>query len=486
MQDGQLYSLNPFLEDAETLATYGQIDEQFARKLLMNGLPCLARLHYAKLAHNDIHPGTLLIRDGNPEKLFIAGFSEWSQLSSETALKDCYQFFRTVRRCLGQLELGLKSCWIGNPLLDDLWARSNHAFEMWSHNAQDICVTLDLHLGKLEQWTTIKVSKFVPIRFHYKQTMAWLHVDDIKRYLYLTILAAKDDYSTWRDILRTTQNIKEGLLARKTQGEYIDADSYDHLCDHLKKQHHIALSLESLASQLPSLSVQKGSFTLCVIFQVPYNVRYGIFNVEYLVWIEPLVRGSPRLRHLEPKSLEIRGNKKLQGVYLSADHLTDIAQALELSFDENSIQERTDPAMERYSHPDWYFEAPHESSQIFPVMRSTGEVHLGPEKRISFKNFLETFFPDKAQLDAVVEHDPRWLITTTSPSEIEYSCQGSMDQSEVLGLELNFPPRRQSRLVGHARGPDFPLAIDDGIAAIRTADWLTTETAKRRKVRRGN
>jgi len=73
-----------------------------------------------------------------------------------------------------------------------------------------------------------------------------------------------------------------------------------------------------------------------VHFHVPYNARYGIINVEYLSRIDRIGLMS-YIHCLVEGSIEVRGDPKAQGVYISSDYLLVLASTSELRYDQRAL-----------------------------------------------------------------------------------------------------------------------------------------------------
>jgi len=469
VHDEQLYLLAPY-RNAEALETAHQLVKvQVARRLLWNLIRAVAILHQAGIVHNDISPRTVLLEDGNPENLLLAGFSEWSPLSNSNTgatLTDCFQIFQTVRKCLGQQ---LKASWTGESFLDTLWAQSTSGYEAWFHSAQDICSKLNIgYYSKAELWTTIKASKFMPIRRYYRDKTAWLHADDVKCYVVSVAVANMVTYDSWQDIDKLEKNAESALSTEKNELGYINYSFYYRFCSHLKEHHNINLNFALFPEDIPT---RQTIFTVDVHFQVPYNARYGIVNLEYLLRIDPTGLEPQMVQNLVENSLEVRGFPNAQGVYVSSDHFPMIASALGLRFDKRKIQHGRDFSKDKFNHPKWYLIAPHESSELFAVAREYHEVQLS-QRNLPLAEFLKEFFPAKKYLDTVVEHNPNSLLNLNTSSLVSNSCGGSVEPSEDSG---NFRFIKRNEEGSRAKPPTGE------IITARVREWVGSESAKRRR-----
>jgi hypothetical protein len=467
-QGGHLYLLAPH-EDAEPLSTM-HVDEKdrekFARRLLWNLLfRVVKKLHEAGVAHSDISQRTILVVDDDPEKLLLAGYSESARITEENSRTDCWQIFETVRTWLGPCRL--KNAWTGNSKLDELWRCGD--IEAWSWGVQNLCEQLDVPSdNEAAPWSTIPVTKTILVRYHRRNEEVWLNVEDVKAYAVLAALSKR--VRAWKEIDRFQENADEALLKMQDASGWIDMNSYMVFCSHMDKRYSETLLLELL----PGWTMTASEFVSKRSFRVPYNSRYGVFNLDYLTRIDPTVRRHENFRSVVQRSLEIRGVPNGQGMYIAVDHFS--ALATNLRYEERGILETRNSSLDEYTHGDWFVIAQNDSSELFPVNRENKKVFVNPTRSMSWPEFLEEFIPSKQYLDASLEHSPDWLFGTAPTSGVTHSCRGSVFPSEESNASLIFARKRPFN-----RPVKVPNSVESRAAGqSRTSLWIE-DTAKRRK-----
>jgi len=442
-QRGRLLLLSRYREVESLESKCQHIEEQFARRLLWNLIRIVAILHEKGIVHGKINPRTVLLEDDNPENLLLAGFSRWSFVdeNADGAKTDCFQVFQTVRETLGKRAQKLKESWTGNSTLDTLWKRSNSGIEAWTDDALDICSKMNIinPYSKAERWTTIKASKRMAIQYYYRNKAAWLNSDDIRHFFVNTTVSRMATYDNWKRIDRVERDVQM-TLSTITDNGYVERNKYERFCSLIGKRHGLDFSLELLSLKLKDSEDQSISVaTMKIDFRVPYNARYGIINLEYLRGIDAATFTSRIPRNIIQSSLEVRGDPKAQGVYVSVDHFSALASTLGLQFDRFTIQKERDSSMDCFTYHKYYLLAPNESSELFAVDRQSRKVRLKSGENLQKAEFLEKYFPDKGYLNSVVEHDPTSLFEprTLSPSEPS-SFEGLAEPSEDSENRLKF------------------------------------------------
>jgi len=227
------------------------------------------------------------------------------------------------------------------------------------------------------------------------------------------------------------RNVVAALRAT-ARGGTITLAEYDRAVEHVKQRHR-ARSLGF--SGLKPLHAQDGRYTQTVVFSVPYHARYGLFHVGRARKFAPPGLDAALLEPLLPACYELRGHGPAAGIQALVEHLDRLAALLGHSC-QDQIDAGCDDPPGDFTYRRWYFLAPNESSQLFPVDRETGQVH-GPEGRFPLHEFLKTHM-HHSPLDAFVEHSERSFLDPGACAGGAPSCTGSVSDEEDSDDELRF------------------------------------------------
>lgn len=273
-----------------------------------------------------------------------------------------------------------------------------------------------------ELWTTIAVTKEFSFGISLQGNTPYLDVEDVKEYLAKDAVLCAGRAPSPIEIQSLIQNALTAL-GHCFQGSVISVSDYNRFVDHMKTKHSSSIG-SGLALSLPKTDFGS-SITLKICFKVPYQARYGLVNVEYLRNLAAASSGSDIFQPLLEHCCEVRGFREAQGVYVAASHFSYIAEALQLRFDSKQIHEIRDTSLDKFTYQSWYLLAPNESSEIFPVNRTTGGVHRG-NSVLPLHRFLEEYFPKGTYLDSQTVHNPEQLIAPQAMEQVPYSCEGSV------------------------------------------------------------
>ena len=219
----------------------------------------------------------------------------------------------------------------------------------------------------------------------------------------------------------------------------------------------------------------KDHIVVDVTFKAPYHPCYGLVNVIRLQHL-----ASPQLcqsifQPIEDRA-EVRGLPAIEGVCVGVSHLERLAEALQLRIKDSHVERLPNIPFDQYSAEDWYFLAPNESSELYPVNRISDMVDRAsdPSFNASLSSFLKTHFHPGHRHHALTSFDPTLTDLIEGSQSLTHSCGGPGLDSMSDSRGVRFSTRRPA-----------DEAIEPGETCItkraRTEAW--TQSMNRRTAR---
>ena len=458
--EGKIYSLVLKQDGIVPLAALDGILESLveseylsvSRRLLWNLLRTIGKLHQLGIAHADICQHTVLMdQHVNMAQVFLGGFSEAVSLSVNRAREDCFQVFAEVRRFLGALAEKLPPSWLGNEVLVRIWnenALSSAA--TWPYTAESICheARIDLEMST-EKWTSIRATKEVLIRHSIQDERAMVNFEDIREYMVLNAVCGSRlalELDPARDIVLSVLD-----RCRPADGaEFVSVESVLDLRGHLSRKHGRVFAAMDLFTSLEFLREgrrQSQLILLPVFFAIPYNIRYGLVSLTRLRSLAVPRFDPEQLRPLVHRCYEVRGS--CDGIFVPYETFESAADMLDIKYNSGQLFERSDSSAAAFTHPSWFLLAANESSDLFPVSRSSSIVTM-TSKQIALGEFLTRIgLPDSS---VAIAYDAEALVSRHHDYGGGHSCQGdqctSCNSSEETRGTFKFKRRRDLSPVG--------------------------------------
>ncbi|CAI4214555.1 unnamed protein product [Parascedosporium putredinis] len=246
----------------------------------------------------------------------------------------------------------------------------------------------------------------------------------------------------------------------------ISTSTYIRLCSHLATRHGRSLGTD-LRYRLPR-TPSTIHFSTCL--QVPYHPRYGLVNVWLL---QHMVPPGVRKSIFEPISsnlYELRGFPAVAGVHIGTRHLEQAVAAMGLCLDNHQVDigKATKTMPEKFASQDWYFIAPNESSEVFPVHRSTEIVHSISDSdfRVKLAEFIPSHMHRGHALDAIIGYEVASLMSGSEGQDEspETTCDGSLTSESEVGFRFGTRKRCE----------------EDGVEdSHRTKSWVMDSASRR-------